>query len=371
MTHHSDGYAPPPAFPEPSRYGYEAPHEEDRSGREYHDDERSGPTRWQRTVAWFLWICSAPVLAVLGSRALPDDGITPVAQLVPFFPYAVLAAVPLVVLSVMGRRYVLSLILVACVTVGGYVVASAFMSGEQQAISANPSDEGTLRVMTINVLYGTADAAWVVDTVRAEGVEVLAIQELTPEFEQAMADEGIDELLPHRVTGKVASGSPAGSGLYSALELTEQQEGVSSTFAMPSAVVDAGGLDVRIRTVHPVPPMPGGTATWKRELRELRQVTRGDTTAQIMLGDFNATHDHASFRDVLGDRFHDAWREKGAGLERTWPEGKTLPLLDRPIPALIAVDHVVVDSSMQVADVRSQIVPGSDHRAVLSTIVVR
>ncbi|GAB3158941.1 endonuclease/exonuclease/phosphatase family protein [Myceligenerans halotolerans] len=371
MTHHSDGYAPPRAFPEPIRYGDEAPHEGDHSGGGYHDDERRGPTGPQRAVTWFLWICSAPVLAVLGSRALPDDGITPVAQLVPFFPYAVLAAVPLVVLAVMGRRYVLSLILAACVTVGGYVVASAFIPGEQQATGANPADAGTLRVMTVNVLYGAADAGWVVETVRAEGVEVLAVQELTPEFEEAMADAGIDELLPHQVTGKVESGSAAGSGLYSALELTEQQAGESSTFAMPSAVVDAGGLDVRIRTVHPVPPMPGGTATWKRELRELRQVTRADTTAQILLGDFNATYDHASFRDILGSRFHDAWREKGAGLERTWPEGKTFPLLDRQIPALIAVDHVVVDSSMRVADVRSRIVPGADHRAVLSTIVVR
>jgi endonuclease/exonuclease/phosphatase (EEP) superfamily protein YafD len=142
---------------------------------------------------------------------------------------------------------------------------------------------------------------------------------------------------------------------------------------MPSAVVDAGGTDVRIRNVHPVPPMPGSTATWKRELRELRQVARSDTTAQIMLGDFNATYDHASFRSVLGDRFRDAWREKGAGFERTWPENKSWPLgeLSRRMPALVALDHVVVDSSMRVADVRSLIVPGSDHRAVLSTIVVR
>ncbi|MBE1874397.1 endonuclease/exonuclease/phosphatase family protein [Myceligenerans pegani] len=370
MTHHSDAYAPP-AFPEPRRPGYGGPGDRNRDGEEYDGDRRDGPGRGQRIVTWLVWLCAIPVLAVLGSRALPDDGITPVAQLVPFFPYAVLVAVPLLVLAVMGRRYVLAVVLVVCVTLGGYVVASAFIPGERQAFAADPRDAGTLRVMTVNVLYGSANAEWIVETVRAEGVEILAVQELTPEFGEALADAGLGELLPHQVTGKVETGSPAGSGLYSALELTEQEGGESSTFAMPSAVVDAGGLDVRIRNIHPVPPMPGNIATWKRELREIRQVARSDTMAQIMLGDFNATHDHASFRDVLGDRFRDAWRETGAGLERTWPEGKTLPVLDTQIPALIAVDHVVVESSMGVADVRSRIVPGADHRAVLSTIVVR
>ncbi|MBO0609671.1 endonuclease/exonuclease/phosphatase family protein [Myceligenerans salitolerans] len=371
MTHHSDAYAPPPAFPEPGPHGYGDLGGPTDHGEAHRRDLRPGPSAWQRFVAWFLWICAAPVLAVLGSRAMPDDGITPVAQLVPFFPYAVLAAVPLLVLAVTGRRYLLSLLLLVGVTVGGYVVTSAFLPAERQAITADPFDEGTLRVMTVNTLYGSADPEWIVRTVRAEGVEVLAVQELTPEFEQALGAAGMGEVLPNRLTGKVEAGSAAGSGLYSVLTLTEQEKGESSTFAMPSAVVDVGGVDVRIRNVHPVPPMPGNIATWKQELRQLRQVTRSDTTAQIMIGDFNATYDHASFRDVLGDRFHDAWRDKGAGLERTWPEGKTLPVLGTRVPALIAVDHVVVDASMRVADVHSRIVPGSDHRAVLSTIVVR
>ncbi|GAB4086999.1 endonuclease/exonuclease/phosphatase family protein [Myceligenerans cantabricum] len=366
MTQNTDAYGPPPAFPGPRGYGPGTYDDEDYYG----DDEPEGPSTWQRIVTWFLWGCSAPVLAVLGARAMPDDGITPVAQLVPFFPYAVLAAVPLVVLSVMGRRYVLSLILMGCVTLGGYVAASAFVPTEHQAVTADPDDAGTLRVMTVNALYGSADPAWIVETVRADEVEVLAVQELTPELEGALMDEGLGKLLPHQVTGKVETGGAGGSGLFSALKLGGERAGESTTFAMPSAVVDVGGVDVRIRSIHPVPPMPGHTDTWKRELRDVRATARSDTTAQIMLGDFNATYDHASFRDILGDRFRDAWREKGAGLERTWPEGRTLPLLGTRIPALVALDHVVVDDAMQVAEVHSQIVPGTDHRAVLSTIVV-
>lgn len=325
---------------------------------------------WRTFVAWALWILSLPVIAVVTTRAAPDDGITPVAQLVPFFPYAVAAAVPLAVLAVTGRRYLLSLVMIVCVALGGFVAAKAFIAADQQIVHADPAAPGTLRVMTLNASYGQADAEWVSDVVRAEGVEVLAVQELTPQFDEAMRAAGIGELLPHQVTGGAAPGSAAGSGLYSALPLTDAQEGTEmSTFAMPSAVVDAGGQDVLIRCVHPVPPMPGNTGTWQRELREIGATAHAEERSQIVLGDFNATHEHATFRELLGDRFHDAWRLTGAGLERTWPEGLDLPLIGTRVPALFQLDHVVVDDSMRVADIRSQIAPGTDHRAVLATII--
>ncbi|WP_344103182.1 endonuclease/exonuclease/phosphatase family protein [Myceligenerans crystallogenes] len=335
-----------------------------------YDDERYRPGRLQRFVTWLLWILSLPVLALFAARLVPDDSITPVAQVVPFFPYGVVAAVPLAVLAVMGRRYVLSLLLLVTVSVGGYLTAPAFFPSAQQATGADRAAPGTLRVMSVNTEYGRADAERVVDLVAGEAVEVLAVQELTPEFEEALTAAGLDELLPYKVTGKVAPGSAAGGGIYSATELTERNPGENSTFAMPSAVVDADGTDVRIRCVHPVPPVPGSTDVWQRELRELGLTARTDDTAQILLGDFNATWDHATFRALLGDRFHDAWRDTGAGLERTWPEGRTLPVAGTAIPALVAIDHVVVDETMRVGDTRSQIVPGTDHRAVLSTIVV-
>ncbi|MBL0887625.1 endonuclease/exonuclease/phosphatase family protein [Myceligenerans indicum] len=367
MTQHSDAPAPPATEPSLQEFG------ETNDGDLGTDEARGreGLRAWHRFVGWFLWLCSLPVLAVLGSRAVPDDGITPVAQLVPFFTYALAAAVVLLVLAVTARRQLLSAVLVVCVGAGGFLAGSSFLPGEHAATGADLTDPRTLRLMTVNALYGSADAEWIVGTVRAEEVEILAVQELTPELDRELADAGLGELLPHQVTGKVETGSPAGSGLYSALPLRDERAGESSTFAMPSAVIDAGGLDVRIRLVHPVPPMPGDTTTWKRELAGLRQVTHADTTPQILLGDFNATYDHASFRDLLGGRFHDAWREKGVGLARTWPEGRSLPVLGTRIPALIPVDHVLVDDSMRVGDVRSRIVPGSDHRAVLSTVVVR
>lgn len=357
-----DGYGPDGRDGHGYGYGYGYGYDE-------HDGARR-PGILQRFVTWTLWILSLPVLILFAARLVPDDSITPVAQLVPFFPYAVAAAVPLVVLAVTGRRAVLALLLVVTVGAGGYLAASAFFPAAQHVAVADPAAPGTLRLLSVNTLYGRVDPGSVVELVESEGVEVLAVQELTPEFEEALTTAGLDALLPHKVTGKVAAGSAGGSGLYSATALTEENPGEDSTFAMPSAVVDAGGVDVRIRNVHPVPPMPGGTDVWQRELRELGSTARSDTTPQIMFGDFNATWDHATFRALLGDRFHDAWRDTGAGLERTWPEGRTLPGLGTRIPALVAIDHVVVDEAMRVGDVRTRIMPGSDHRAVLATIVV-
>jgi endonuclease/exonuclease/phosphatase (EEP) superfamily protein YafD len=216
--------------------------------------------------------------------------------------------------------------------------------------------------MTVNVLYGQADAESVVDLVDSQHVEVLSVQELTSDFEQALADAGLDELLAHSFTVPAEDG-PAGSGLWSSMPLTEQEELSGTTFAMPSALVDVGGTEVRVTAVHPYPPMPTEIATWHTELGELTEHVQADGTPQILAGDFNATYDHATFRNLLGSRFVDATREWGAGPAVTWPEGNR-------VPPLFALDHVVVERDMPVSDVVAMQVPGSDHRALVATVVV-
>ncbi|WP_369370656.1 hypothetical protein AB1046_17945 [Promicromonospora sp. Populi] len=47
----------------------------------------------------------------------------------------------------------------------------------------------------------------------------------------------------------------------------------------------------------------------------------------------------------------------------TWPERSR-------VPALFALDHVVVERDMAVSDVVAMQVPGTDHRALLATVVV-
>lgn len=312
-------------------------------------------------VSLVLWIIAIPLLLVAFARVLPFDNVVPLPQIVPFTPWAGLVTLPLLIVALFSRRWVLTLLLAASLAGFVYWTAPFFVPPETSSV-ADPADAGTLRVMTINTLYGQADAEAVVDLVESEHVEVLAVQELTPGLEAALTDAGLDDLLTHSVTVPAAD-SPGGSGLWSSAPLTDEEQTLDTSFAMPSAVVDAGGTDVRVTVVHPYPPMPADTVTWRTELVELTDQVHADGTPQILAGDFNATHDHASFRELLGSRFVDATREWGAGPAVTWPEGSR-------VPALFALDHVVVEKDMPVSDVVSRQVPGTDHRALLATVVV-
>lgn len=312
-------------------------------------------------ISVVLWIIAIPLLVVAVARALPFDNVVPLPHLVVFTPWATLVALPLLIVALFSRRWVLTLLL--ALSLAGYVywMAPFFVPPDTSTV-ADPADPGTLRVMTVNALYGRADAESVVDLVESQHVEVLAVQELTPSFEEALANAGLDELLAHSFTVP-ADDSPAGSGLWASTPLTEEDQLRGTSFAMPSALVGVGGTDVRVTVVHPHPPLPTEIVTWRTELVELTEEVHADDAPQILAGDFNATYDHAGFRDLLGSRFSDATREWGAGPAVTWPEGSQ-------VPALFALDHVVVEKDMPASDVVTMQVPGTDHRALLATVVV-
>jgi endonuclease/exonuclease/phosphatase (EEP) superfamily protein YafD len=308
-----------------------------------------------------LWVVAIPLLLVAVARVLPFDNVIPLPQIVAFTPWAALVTLPLLIVALFSRRWVLTLLLATSLAGFVYWTAPFFVPPETSTV-ADPADAGTLRVMTVNALLGQSDAETVVDLVESQHVEVLAVQELTPDLESALADAGLDDLLAHSFTVPAADG-PAGSGLWSSAPLTDPEQTRGTTFAMPSALVDAGSTQVRVTVVHPYPPMPTEIITWRTELVGLTEQVHADETPQILAGDFNATYDHASFRQLLGSRFVDATREWGAGPAVTWPEGTR-------VPPLFALDHVVVEQDMAVSDVVSMQVPGTDHRALLATVVV-
>jgi endonuclease/exonuclease/phosphatase (EEP) superfamily protein YafD len=80
----------------------------------------------------------------------------------------------------------------------------------------------------------------------------------------------------------------------------------------------------------------------------------------VVAGDFNATLDHAAFRDVLRLGYADSAAQTGNGLIPTWGPP------DRA--ALLTLDHVLADRACAVLGYSVQAVPGSDHRAVFAEI---
>ncbi|MFR9728497.1 endonuclease/exonuclease/phosphatase family protein [Saccharopolyspora sp. MS10] len=293
---------------------------------------------------------SAPVL--LGFDTANRGTIALVATL----QYAVPAGAALTVLGLALRRW-LSTLLVGLLT----AVLAVLVLPRAIPDSPTPAQGSPLRVLSVNLFFGRADAAQVVRLVREGEVDVLSLQELTPEAVTALDRAGLERLLPHRV---LRSGPGAeGTGIASRLPLRELALARPSALAQPSALIDLPGRrDVEFVAVHPLYPMGPGTAeVWARELDELPRPNGEGGPPRVLAGDFNATLDHSPLRALLGTGYEDAAEVTGGGLVPTWGTGW--------FPR-VTIDHVLTSGGLVAQAYSVHDVPGSDHRAILAHLVV-
>ena len=215
-----------------------------------------------------------------------------------------------------------------------------------------------LRVLTVNLFHGQGDAETVLDLARRVEADVLFLQELTVDALTRLKQAGLPDLMPYtRVELRRGSG---GSAIYSRFPLSEGPHVAPVRAAQPTALLELpGGEAVELICVHPSAPAlrRDGAVRWRTELAVLPPPGRLPT---VLAGDFNATIDHAAFRDVLRLGYADAARQAGKALMPTWgPPGKG---------AMLTLDHVLVDRSCAVLACSVHAVAGSDHRAVYAAI---
>jgi endonuclease/exonuclease/phosphatase (EEP) superfamily protein YafD len=216
--------------------------------------------------------------------------------------------------------------------------------------------------MTANLLTGIADAEFIVREVRKRNVDVLALQELTPQMVGDLDRAGLRQVLPNRVFLDEPGGS--GSGIASRFPLSRRNLTPPSTLQQAGALVDLPGKDIEVVSVHPLPPVvTAGPEAWQRELAGL---PAPDSTGaiRVLAGDFNATLDHVGLTRLLNKGYVDAADQVGKGLIHTWPSASGF------WPPPVTIDHVLVDSKLLVDTVDVFDVPGSDHRAVVTQFVV-
>ena len=123
-----------------------------------------------------------------------------------------------------------------------------------------------LVVMSANLEFGHGDAATVVRTATSHHVDVLVLQEVTPEENTALARAGLAKLLPHHA-GQPAHGAK-GTMVFSRFAVDE---------ILPLTLGN-GGLDVRVATIVPFRLLAVHTEQpvkrpvgWRRDLGALRE----------------------------------------------------------------------------------------------------
>jgi endonuclease/exonuclease/phosphatase (EEP) superfamily protein YafD len=224
----------------------------------------------------------------------------------------------------------------------------------------------TLRILTVNVQHGRADAAAVVRSLRRHSVDILAIQELTPEMVGRLKDANLTGELPFAHLDP-RQGS-RGTGLWARWPLAPLASVQGLAAAAPRARVEpAPGCVLTVTSLHPLAPMKDQTHLWRQELSLVRSTLTATEGTQVVAGDFNATRDHRPFRGLLTAGFLDC---ADAARSRPWP-GFTWPVAWGIVP-IMRLDHVLVSrTGVEVHETRTFRIPGADHCGVLAVIELK
>lgn len=316
-----------------------------------------GRRPWTAVVGWPL-VAGLVLVGLLRLFGLEGE-VRVLVALVSFTPYVVVAGVMLAAAAALARRPVAA-------TVAGVTALALALAVLPRAMAATPSSgTGTpLVVMSVNMRLGNADSQSIVDLVRSAHVDVLAVQEFTPQAERNLVLAGIANLLPYRESH--AEYGAVGSALFSRLPLTlggvrtVSSNGFRQAYASISPV---GANTVVVESVHPEPPLD--VHAWAGGLRSQVPASAGGPP-RILAGDFNATLDQAALRDLIATGYRDAADEAGMGLVPTWPYyGHRSAVTPK-----IALDHILAPPGVGVRDFRAVTIPRTDHRAVLATLLL-
>lgn len=241
------------------------------------------------------------------------------------------------------------------------VVVLAWVLWTQLPLFVPDSHAGSgaeLTVLQSNLLFGGADTDALVNAVRERDVDVLTVDELTPEAVDALAAGGLGTLLRYSYLDPGPGGG--GTGIYSRFPLTDpvrHQEFVLGNLSATLTHPDLG--PVAVYAFHPLPPT-ADAAVWAREMSAVDTILRGSRGPAVVGADFNATSDHAAFRRLVGGDFAAAAEQAGAGRLLTYPA-------DRSWGPLIGIDHILV-SGGTTDHISTFTLAGSDHRAVVARL---
>lgn len=339
-------------------------------------------SRMHRYLDRLLWVVTFGVIAVMVLRMTPNglDGKRYIPLVVAFVPWMAVLSAVILLISLMNRRRILAVVSVLCLLTqlvwhAGFLYPRVSLSSAARTTVASATasvDDRYARLMTLNTRNGQADAAQIVQTVREQHVEVLALQELNSSMISRLNEAGIRELLPYSVVANTSSSDNGGvNGLWSAAPMSERTGDLIPIEAssIPAASIDFDGTVIRFGSVHPFSPRPSNQGLWDRGLGSISQLREDDHTF-VLMGDFNATWDHASFRYLLGGRFVDAGENAGEWFHMTYPANKKLFSVIL-VPAAVEIDHIVHDRGVVVGDLDAVTITGSDHKALLGTLEVR
>jgi endonuclease/exonuclease/phosphatase (EEP) superfamily protein YafD len=267
--------------------------------------------------------------------------------------------------------------------VGIALILAIWQYGELFIPSPSISNHTTLTVMSYNVSRQNNDITSVLNMLRTTDADVVAIQELNAELEQAIK-QNLAERYPYQLLDSQAR--PFGMGIISHYPLTPYEERGETIWSELRQVgmLHIEGTEVLFINMHSSSPnatlftplramsiIESSTVQREQQAREINEIARMSSHPLLVVGDMNATDQSRSYT-IMTELLHDAWREAGWGMGNTFPADGTFHSLETPIgnvplPLLpVRIDYILFSSHWhaQSAHVRGGN-SGSDHRPLV------
>ncbi len=224
------------------------------------------------------------------------------------------------------------------------------------SVESTPSDR-RLTVMSANVLFGQADPRQIADL--AQGVDVVAIQENTPRFDEAL-HAALSADFPYQLGTSREDAS--GTMLWSRTPLEHGGTG-ETRFTSVVATTTVRGVEWTVANVHPAPPQMG-SRQWAGDAQRVLDLVRSYLSEKlVVVGDFNAIEEHLTMRRFADAGLRNAmWGRRSTGAaawQPSWPANRAW------VPPLIRIDHALHSGSVQAWRPRYTTVRGSDHKALV------
>ena len=308
------------------------------------------------TVLISTRLAAAGLIAMLIVRLAGFDYWYPMSQIMAFMPYYVVVGILVVAAFLLQRRwYAVALSGLATIVMSLLVVPRVVDDSFSTPVGVS------IRVMSVNLRIGGADARDIAALAKRADVDVIAFQEFTPESRARL--DGVD-LAQFSYRSIHPRELALGSAIYSRLPMSD--DGVrrhpSGFYQAQGSLNVPGAGNVRVESAHPCAPTGSARSKcWTEDLADQPPAKDGGI-AQILLGDFNATLDHAALRKLLSTGYVDAASAVGRGLTPTWP-------YDRPIPR-IAIDHVLFNSRVSARAFAVYAIGGTDHRCIVADLTI-
>lgn len=264
---------------------------------------------------------------------------------------------PAFLIAIVTKKMVAVLIISIALAVHGYVVTMSMLPVSPM----NDTDYTELTVLSSNLLSSNTHYQAQLDIIATQNPDIIAFQEYSHVWDLVLSSQ-LSSNYPHSITEPLASNF--GIAIYSKHPITDGAVEVFSTESFPaiSADIQIGESTVRVMSVHP--PPPAGTDIYlnrNQYMERIAQEADAQSGAVVVLGDFNATPWTSHFTDMLKTgSLRNA--SAGFGFNPTWPTGQ--------VRLYIPIDHILVNSKINVDHFETIHLEGSDHRNVLGRLRV-